>query len=41
MAEDVSGWGIRTMSTQDIGYSPIEYHNGTVWPYDTGSACDD
>jgi glycogen debranching enzyme len=35
-AEDMnSGWGIRTMSTMDIGYSPIEYHNGTVWPHDT------
>jgi glycogen debranching enzyme len=36
MAEDMnSGWGIRTMSTKDGGYSPIEYHNGTVWPHDT------
>jgi glycogen debranching enzyme len=36
MAEDMcSGWGIRTMSTMDSGYSPIEYHNGTVWPHDT------
>ena len=31
-----SGWGIRTMSTEDRGYNPIEYHNGTVWPHDTG-----
>ena len=30
-----SGWGIRTMSTEDRGYNPIEYHNGTVWPHDT------
>jgi glycogen debranching enzyme len=29
-----SGWGIRTMSTKDNGYNPIEYHNGTVWPHD-------
>jgi glycogen debranching enzyme len=36
MREDLySGWGIRTMSTMDSGYSPIEYHNGTVWPHDT------
>jgi glycogen debranching enzyme len=36
MAEDMnSGWGVRTMSTMDRGYSPIEYHNGTVWPHDT------
>jgi len=37
MAPDMfSGWGIRTMSSQDDGYNPIEYHNGTVWPHDTG-----
>jgi glycogen debranching enzyme len=29
-----SGWGIRTMSTEDAGYSPLSYHNGTVWPHD-------
>nr|WP_269850408.1 hypothetical protein [Methanosarcina horonobensis] len=29
-----SGWGIRTLSIQDRGYNPIEYHNGTVWPHD-------
>jgi glycogen debranching enzyme len=29
-----SGWGIRTMSSQDAGYNPLEYHNGTVWPHD-------
>ncbi len=35
MADDMwSGWGIRTMSTKDMGYNPIEYHNGTVWPHD-------
>jgi glycogen debranching enzyme len=33
--EMFSGWGIRTMSTQDAGYNPIEYHDGTVWPHDT------
>jgi glycogen debranching enzyme len=37
MAPDMfSGWGIRTMSASDAGYNPIEYHNGTVWPHDTG-----
>ncbi len=30
-----SGWGIRTMSTSDAAYSPLSYHNGTVWPHDT------
>jgi glycogen debranching enzyme len=29
-----SGWGLRTMSKEDGGYNPIEYHNGTVWPHD-------
>ncbi|MHB8858349.1 MAG: amylo-alpha-1,6-glucosidase [Thermoleophilia bacterium] len=29
-----SGWGIRTMSAASAGYSPIEYHNGTIWPHD-------
>ncbi|MDG4831634.1 glycogen debranching N-terminal domain-containing protein [Solwaraspora sp. WMMD1047] len=30
-----SGWGIRTLSTDDAGYNPIGYHTGTVWPHDT------
>jgi len=30
-----SGWGVRSMSSSDAGYNPIEYHNGTVWPHDT------
>jgi glycogen debranching enzyme len=29
-----SGWGVRTMSTDDAGYNPLSYHNGTVWPHD-------
>lgn len=29
-----SGWGIRTMSTEDHGFNPIAYHCGTVWPHD-------
>jgi glycogen debranching enzyme len=33
--EMFTGWGIRTMSADDAGYNPIEYHNGTVWPHDT------
>ncbi len=36
MAPDMfTGWGIRTMSSRDGGYNPIEYHDGTVWPHDT------
>jgi len=33
-----SGWGIRTMSKLDAAYSPLSYHNGTVWPHDTALA---
>jgi glycogen debranching enzyme len=29
-----SGWGVRTMSKDDLGYNPLAYHNGTVWPHD-------
>ncbi|MDQ3867809.1 MAG: amylo-alpha-1,6-glucosidase [Actinomycetota bacterium] len=29
-----SGWGVRTMAAADAGYSPLAYHNGTVWPHD-------
>ena len=29
-----TGWGIRTMSSDVVGYNPITYHNGTVWPHD-------
>jgi len=31
-----SGWGIRTLSSQTIGYNPIGYHLGTIWPHDNG-----
>ena len=30
-----SGLGLRTMSTDDAGYSPLSYHCGSVWPHDT------
>ena len=30
-----SGWGIRTLSSDDRGYNPVGYHTGTVWPHDT------
>jgi hypothetical protein len=29
-----SGWGVRTMSSEDQGFSPVSYHNGSVWPHD-------
>jgi glycogen debranching enzyme len=31
-----SGWGIRTMSSSMTAFSPISYHNGSVWPHDNG-----
>ncbi len=35
MGDDLwSGWGVRTMSGADIGFNPISYHNGSVWPHD-------
>jgi glycogen debranching enzyme len=30
-----SGFGLRTMSSEAGGYSPLSYHCGTVWPHDT------
>jgi glycogen debranching enzyme len=33
-----SGWGIRTMGSDEAAYNPISYHNGTVWPHDTSLA---
>ncbi|GIU97679.1 MAG: amylo-alpha-1,6-glucosidase [Actinomycetota bacterium] len=30
-----SGWGIRTLATSMGRYSPLSYHNGSVWPHDT------
>jgi glycogen debranching enzyme len=35
MAEDMfTGWGMRTLSEKEVGYNPIGYHLGTVWPHD-------
>jgi len=33
-----SGWGVRTMSTDDAAYNPLSYHTGTVWPHDSSIA---
>jgi glycogen debranching enzyme len=33
-----SGWGIRTLSTGNPAYNPIEYHLGSVWPVENASA---
>ncbi|MBI2890980.1 MAG: amylo-alpha-1,6-glucosidase [Nitrospirae bacterium] len=29
-----SGWGIRTLSSDEAAYHPLHYHRGTVWPHD-------
>jgi glycogen debranching enzyme len=29
-----TGWGVRTLSSDDVSYNPIGYHIGTVWPHD-------
>jgi glycogen debranching enzyme len=35
MRSDMStGWGIRTLSSSYPTYSPMSYHNGSVWPHD-------
>jgi glycogen debranching enzyme len=31
-----SGWGLRTLSAKARRYQPLSYHNGSVWPHDTG-----
>ncbi|HEX4218090.1 MAG TPA: hypothetical protein VHZ02_06975, partial [Acidimicrobiales bacterium] len=33
--EMFSGWGVRTLSTDNPAYNPISYHCGSVWPHDT------
>ncbi len=35
LAPDVfSGWGVRTLSSTVVGYNPLGYHTGSVWPHD-------
>ena len=31
-----SGWGVRTLSSAEIRYNPMSYHNGSIWPHDNG-----
>ncbi|MGH9118831.1 MAG: amylo-alpha-1,6-glucosidase [Acidimicrobiales bacterium] len=33
-----SGWGIRTLATSMVGYNPVGYHTGSVWPHDAAIA---
>ncbi|HLY32113.1 MAG TPA: amylo-alpha-1,6-glucosidase, partial [Ktedonobacterales bacterium] len=37
LQEDMwSGWGIRTLSSRNPAYNPLDYQNGSVWPQDNG-----
>ncbi len=36
--EMFSGWGIRTIAVTEARFNPMAYHNGSVWPHDTGLA---
>jgi glycogen debranching enzyme len=29
-----SGWGIRTVASDEPHYNPMSYHNGSIWPHD-------
>ncbi|HLW81959.1 MAG TPA: hypothetical protein VKS20_07960 [Candidatus Acidoferrales bacterium] len=31
-----TGWGIRTLSSQNPAYDPFSYHRGSVWPVEHG-----
>jgi glycogen debranching enzyme len=30
-----SGWGLRTLGTDEAAFNPVSYHLGSVWPHDT------
>jgi glycogen debranching enzyme len=32
--EMFSGWGVRTLASDERRYNPMSYHNGSVWPHD-------
>ncbi len=29
-----SGWGVRTIGDREVRYSPMSYHDGSIWPHD-------
>jgi len=29
-----TGWGVRTVGSDEARYNPLSYHNGSVWPHD-------
>jgi len=34
------GWGLRTLSSTAVGYDPLSYHRGSIWPHDTALVAD-
>jgi glycogen debranching enzyme len=36
--EMFSGWGVRTLASDMVGYNPVSYHVGSVWPHDNAIA---
>lgn len=32
-----SGWGVRTLASDNPGYDPFSYHRGSVWPVDNAA----
>ncbi|MGQ0615422.1 MAG: amylo-alpha-1,6-glucosidase [Acidimicrobiia bacterium] len=35
MAPDMfTGWGVRTLSSSMVGYNPVSFQHGSVWPHD-------
>lgn len=33
-----TGFGLRTLSSDSVGYNPVGYHTGSIWPHDTAIA---
>jgi glycogen debranching enzyme len=33
-SEMFSGWGVRTLGSDERRYNPMSYHNGSIWPHD-------
>ena len=32
--DSFSGWGVRTVAANEDRYSPLSYHDGSIWPHD-------
>jgi glycogen debranching enzyme len=35
-ADFLTGWGLRTLASNAVRFNPMSYHNGSIWPHDTG-----